>query len=138
MTQKINNTVLFAALTIVASAPALAQLPDPGFVIDPERTALVVTDPQNDFLSPDGVTWGVVGKSVTGEDAGYARVAVGKGQQQHEHLLAAQRGGSLFVQNDLDTAEKGILDELDQSLEHLGFAGEMAVESRFGYTDLAG
>jgi nicotinamidase-related amidase len=29
------------------------------------RTALVVTDPQNDFLSPDGVTWGVVGKSVT-------------------------------------------------------------------------
>jgi nicotinamidase-related amidase len=32
--------------------------------IDPERTALVVTDPQNDFLSPDGVTWGVVGESV--------------------------------------------------------------------------
>ena len=40
-------------------------LPDPGMTIDPERTALVVTDPQNDFLSPDGVTWGVVGKSVT-------------------------------------------------------------------------
>ena len=33
--------------------------------IDPERTALVITDPQNDFLSPDGVTWGVVGESVT-------------------------------------------------------------------------
>lgn len=29
------------------------------------NTALVVTDPQNDFLSPDGVTWGLVGKSVT-------------------------------------------------------------------------
>ncbi|MGY8872558.1 MAG: cysteine hydrolase [Pseudomonadales bacterium] len=28
------------------------------------NTALVITDPQNDFLSPDGVTWGVVGKSV--------------------------------------------------------------------------
>jgi len=26
---------------------------------------LVITDPQIDFLSPDGVTWGVVGKSVT-------------------------------------------------------------------------
>jgi nicotinamidase-related amidase len=37
----------------------------PGMQIDPERTALVITDPQNDFLSPDGVTWGVVGKSVT-------------------------------------------------------------------------
>ena len=27
-------------------------------------TAIVVTDPQNDFLSPEGVTWGLVGKSV--------------------------------------------------------------------------
>ena len=27
-------------------------------------TALVVTDPQNDFLSPDGVTWELVGASV--------------------------------------------------------------------------
>ncbi|MFA9409482.1 MAG: cysteine hydrolase [Candidatus Dadabacteria bacterium] len=41
-----------------------AQLPDPGMEID-EHTALVVTDPQNDFLSPNGVTWGVVGESVT-------------------------------------------------------------------------
>lgn len=31
---------------------------------NPANTALVVTDPQNDFLSPQGVTWGVVGKSV--------------------------------------------------------------------------
>ena len=28
-------------------------------------TALLVTDPQNDFLSPKGVTWGLVGESVT-------------------------------------------------------------------------
>ena len=41
-----------------------AQLPDPGFTID-ETTAIVITDPQNDFLSPNGVTWGVVGESVT-------------------------------------------------------------------------
>lgn len=40
-------------------------LPNPGMEIDKERTALVITDPQNDFLSPDGATWGVVGKSVT-------------------------------------------------------------------------
>jgi nicotinamidase-related amidase len=40
-------------------------LPNPGFDIDPERTALLVTDPQNDFLSPDGVTWGMVGENVT-------------------------------------------------------------------------
>ncbi len=41
------------------------SLPNPGFTIDTSNTALVVTDPQNDFLSPDGVTWGVVGESVT-------------------------------------------------------------------------
>jgi nicotinamidase-related amidase len=28
-------------------------------------TALVITDPQNDFLSPDGATWKLVGDSVT-------------------------------------------------------------------------
>ena len=40
-------------------------LPNPGISIDSEHTALVITDPQNDFLSPEGVTWGVVGESVT-------------------------------------------------------------------------
>ena len=32
---------------------------------EPRTTALVITDPQNDFLSPDGVTWGMVGQNVT-------------------------------------------------------------------------
>ena len=32
--------------------------------IDRSNTAVVITDPQNDFLSPDGVTWGLVGASV--------------------------------------------------------------------------
>lgn len=43
-------------------------LPDLGMDIVPEQTALVVTDPQNDFLSPNGVAWGVVGESVTEND----------------------------------------------------------------------
>ena len=30
-------------------------LPNPGFTVTRETTALVITDPQNDFLSPDGV-----------------------------------------------------------------------------------
>lgn len=33
--------------------------------VDPRTTALVITDPQNDFLSPSGATWGLVGESVT-------------------------------------------------------------------------
>lgn len=67
-----------AALAAVAS-PAIAQdapsidkyadpskpmLPPSNMKLDLARTALVVTDPQIDFLSPKGVTWGVVGESV--------------------------------------------------------------------------
>ena len=40
-------------------------LPVPGMQIDSSNTALLITDPQNDFLSPDGVAWSVVGESVT-------------------------------------------------------------------------
>jgi nicotinamidase-related amidase len=36
--------------------------------IEKSTTALVITDPQNDFLSPDGVTWGLVGASVEAND----------------------------------------------------------------------
>ena len=57
---------LFGVLLIFASAvSSLGQLPAPGMEIDLTHTALVITDPQNDFLSPKGVTWGVVGKNVT-------------------------------------------------------------------------
>ena len=62
-----KTNILKSMLTIFIlsiSTNTFAQLPDPGFVID-EVTAIVITDPQNDFLSPNGVTWGVVGESVT-------------------------------------------------------------------------
>ena len=49
---------------LVLASTALAGLPDPGMQVD-AKTALVITDPQSDFLSPEGVTWGVVGESVT-------------------------------------------------------------------------
>lgn len=45
--------------------PVNDGLPMPGFDITVGDTAIVITDPQNDFLSPDGVTWGVVGQSIT-------------------------------------------------------------------------
>ena len=44
--------------------PANPALPPSDMTLDLPRTALVVTDPQIDFLSPNGVTWGVVGESV--------------------------------------------------------------------------
>ncbi|MFT5693043.1 MAG: nicotinamidase-related amidase [Oceanicoccus sp.] len=53
------------AVSMVITEISIADLPDPGMEVLKGRTALVVTDPQNDFLSPKGVAWGVVGKSVT-------------------------------------------------------------------------
>ena len=47
------------------AAPAKPALPPSDMVLRKGSVALVVTDPQIDFLSPDGVTWGVVGESVT-------------------------------------------------------------------------
>ncbi len=44
--------------------PEKGALPETGFTLNRERAAVVVTDPQVDFLSPQGVTWGVVGESV--------------------------------------------------------------------------
>lgn len=60
--KSISHLILLV-IAIFTTQIAIAQLPDPGFVID-NTTAIVITDPQNDFLSPDGVTWGIVGESV--------------------------------------------------------------------------
>jgi nicotinamidase-related amidase len=57
--------ILITAFAVTIAVPAShAALPDPGMQVERGRTALVITDPQNDFLSPKGVAWGVVGKSV--------------------------------------------------------------------------
>ena len=63
---KVRIATIAVVLTAIGFiSTANAALPDPGLTIVSGRTALVITDPQNDFLSPEGVTWGVVGKSVT-------------------------------------------------------------------------
>jgi len=62
--QTFKNVLTITTLILALAGTALAQLPDPGMTVDQSRTALVITDPQNDFLSPDGVAWGVVGKNV--------------------------------------------------------------------------
>jgi len=41
-----------------------APIPRPGMTLIRGQVALVVTDPQNDFLSEQGVAWGAVGESV--------------------------------------------------------------------------
>ena len=46
------------------ATPLDSALPSSEMQLDLERAALVVTDPQIDFLSPKGVTWELVGNSV--------------------------------------------------------------------------
>ena len=63
---KLRNTLPIIFLATIGAVTAVhAALPDPGVEIVPGRTALLITDPQNDFLSTKGVAWGVVGKNVT-------------------------------------------------------------------------
>jgi nicotinamidase-related amidase len=65
LSRTLRSGALALVLAVSAAGTAMADgLPDPGFEIVQGTTALLVTDPQNDFLSPDGVTWGVVGANV--------------------------------------------------------------------------
>lgn len=57
------NANLFGFHKNVAFAQT-ASLPSPGMKVDQNNTALVITDPQNDFLSPKGVAWNLVKDSV--------------------------------------------------------------------------
>jgi nicotinamidase-related amidase len=74
-----RRNILFPAILVafLSSGTAGAQanpyaepeepgLPPSNMKLDLARTAIVITDPQIDFLSPDGVTWALVGGSVTG------------------------------------------------------------------------
>lgn len=64
MKTRILSSIL-AALAIATAVQAAPDKPAAPKRLDPARTALLVTDPQNDFLSPKGVTWGLVGQNVT-------------------------------------------------------------------------
>jgi nicotinamidase-related amidase len=48
--------------------PQNPALPPSGFALDLEHVALVITDPQIDFLSPDGASWAVFGDSIREND----------------------------------------------------------------------
>ena len=53
----------------IYSEPENPALPISDFVLDLEHAALVVTDPQIDFLSPEGVSWPVFGDSIRDTNA---------------------------------------------------------------------
>lgn len=61
----IGNTAQAASNNPNYSDPAKTALPPVDVDVNLSDTALIVVDPQVDFLSENGVTWGVVGESVT-------------------------------------------------------------------------
>ena len=74
MLHSYQTAALVASVALATSAiaadnpyaePETPGLPASDMELNLPRTALVVTDPQIDFLSEDGVTWGIVGESVT-------------------------------------------------------------------------
>lgn len=58
-------TLLFISALFIPFTTAYGNLPDPGIKLIKGETAIVITDPQIDFLSPKGVAWELVGKNVT-------------------------------------------------------------------------
>ncbi len=60
----ITKVIVINMVILAITSTVSGDLPDPGMEISKGKTALVITDPQNDFLSTKGVAWGVVGKSV--------------------------------------------------------------------------
>lgn len=84
-----TNIPLATLALLILPGGLAAQLPDPGMEVDARNTALVITDPQNDFLSSDGVAWGVVSESVTENNT----------VENIERLLrsAKERGIQVFV-----------------------------------------
>jgi len=59
------NKLITAFIVVISFSLLFSSLSYSENVYSTDTTAVVITDPQNDFLSPEGVTWGLVGKSVT-------------------------------------------------------------------------
>jgi nicotinamidase-related amidase len=118
--------ILFLAFS---SLTANAQLPDPGFVID-KNTAIVITDPQVDFLSPKGVTWKLVGKSVTENNT----------VQHIEDLFkAAQKNNTLvfvsphyYYPHDHEWQIEGALEKMMHNINMFDRKGPMTLEEGSG------
>lgn len=65
MTQSNANNAEQSTIVYGSGRKTDAPIPRPGMELRRDRVAIVVTDPQNDFLSPQGVSWSVVGQNVT-------------------------------------------------------------------------
>lgn len=120
-----KKVTLFFTLFAMGAASLYAQLPDPGFIVD-DKTAIVITDPQNDFLSPDGATWGVVGESVTANNTVANLESLFK--------VAKEKGMTVFVsphyyyKHDKNWKIEGSLEALMHKINMFDREGQLTVE----------
>lgn len=87
MTTHMRIAHLVAAALLLGTAPLHAQLPETSVDFDPTTTALVITDPQNDFLHEDGVAWGAVGENVIANDTRNNLEALMRAARESEYQL---------------------------------------------------
>eukprot|EP01136_Pigoraptor_vietnamica_P032189 Opistho-1_new@93748 len=76
---------------------------------------------------------------IADHDARHTGVALGELHEQHEdagRLLAA--GGTFALEDLVDQREDALLDEVDEALEHLGLAREVAVQGRLAHLEPRG
>ncbi|MCP4309356.1 MAG: cysteine hydrolase [bacterium] len=93
---------------------------------DKSNTALVIIDPQNDFLSPDGVTWELVGASVTEN----------RTVENLEHLIAGAKAAGYqvlvsphyYYPTDSDWQFGGTVEKLMHDINMFSRAGTLSLD----------
>ena len=117
--------LILSAAIVLLTVSAFAQLPDPGFKFD-NTTAIVITDPQNDFLSEKGVAWGAVGESVK------ANGTIENLRKLFE--IAAQKNILVFVsphyyyEHDHQWKFEGVLEKLMHNIKMFDRKGALTTE----------
>lgn len=119
-----KSIYIIVSMALMAG-PISAQLPEPGFSFD-EKTAIVITDPQNDFLSEQGVAWGVVGPHVISNNT----------RENIEKLfkVAAKKNIPVFVSphyyfpHDHQWRFEGVLEELMHNIGMFDRKGPLTTE----------
>ncbi len=116
---------LITAIGLFVAMKGYAQLPDPGFVID-DHTAVVITDPQNDFLSPNGVAWGAVGQSVKENNTVENLETIFQLAEQHE--IPVFISPHYYYEHDHEWVFEGTLEVLMHNINMFDRGNQLSVE----------
>lgn len=98
--------------------------------IGPQDTALVITDPQNDFLSPEGVTWELVGRCVeeNGTVEHIEQLLVCAKEQSYQVFVSPH----YYYPTDGDWQFGGTVENLMHEIQMFGRKGALTLEGFSG------